>query len=109
MEFDPMAVSPISTNPALAAYAEATKRAQSGGDGAGNIAPSFRELLAQTATDAVNASRVGEAISVQAASGKVDLQDVVEAVNAAEISLQTVVAIRDRVISAYQEIMRMPI
>jgi flagellar hook-basal body complex protein FliE len=33
---------------------------------------------------------------------------VVEAVNAAEITLQTVVAVRDRIITAYQEIMRMP-
>jgi flagellar hook-basal body complex protein FliE len=32
----------------------------------------------------------------------------VEAVNAAEITLQTVVALRDRMISAYQEILRMP-
>jgi flagellar hook-basal body complex protein FliE len=33
---------------------------------------------------------------------------VVEAVNAAELTLQTVVAVRDRIIGAYQEIMRMP-
>ena len=37
------------------------------------------------------------------------LQDVVEAVTEAELSLQKVTAVRDRVISAYQEIMRMPI
>ncbi|MEM6903398.1 MAG: flagellar hook-basal body complex protein FliE, partial [Pseudomonadota bacterium] len=34
--------------------------------------------------------------------------DVVMAVNNAEITLQSVVSIRDRVISAYQEILRMP-
>ena len=106
-----MAVSSILTNPALRAYAEATERAQAGdGDNANQaIAPSFGQLLAQTASDAIDASRSSESISIQAASGRVDLQDVVEAVNAAEISLQTVVSIRDRVISAYQEIMRMPI
>lgn len=105
-----MAVPPIATNPALTAYAEAVKRAQSNVDDTNpSNAPSFSQLLAQTATDAVDASKASEAISIQAASGKVDLQDVVEAVNAAEISLQTVVSIRDRVISAYQEIMRMPI
>lgn len=105
-----MALPPIATNPALAAYAETAKRAQlNPGDTSQSGAPSFGQLLAQTATDAVDASRASESISLQAASGKVDLQDVVEAVNAAEISLQTVVSIRDRVISAYQEIMRMPI
>jgi len=104
-----MAVPSTATNPALQAYAEATKRAQSAGNDHQANMPSFGDLLAQTASDAVDASRASEAISIQAASGKVDLQDVVEAVNAAEISLQTVVSVRDRVISAYQEIMRMPI
>ena len=41
--------------------------------------------------------------------GKGDLVDVVSAVNAAEMSLETVVAIRDKVIAAYQDILRMPI
>lgn len=98
------------TNPALKAYAEATKRAASdpfGGPGAAT--PAFSDLLAQTVTDAIDASRAGESVSIQAVSGRANLQDVVEAVNAAEISLQTVVSIRDRVMSAYQEIMRMPI
>jgi flagellar hook-basal body complex protein FliE len=35
--------------------------------------------------------------------------DVVTAVSNAEMTLQTVVAVRDRVLNAYQEIMRMPI
>jgi flagellar hook-basal body complex protein FliE len=41
--------------------------------------------------------------------GKADLVDVVTAVSSAEASLETVMAIRDQVINAYQEIMRMPI
>ena len=41
--------------------------------------------------------------------GQANLQDVVEAVNAAEVTLQTVVAVRDRMIAAYQDIIRMPI
>jgi flagellar hook-basal body complex protein FliE len=51
----------------------------------------------------------GEQASLQAATGKADLAQVTEAVNNAEVAMQTVVAIRDRVISAYQDIMRMPI
>lgn len=98
------------TNPALAAYAETAKRAATGPDDAHQAAgPSFGDLLAQTVTDAIETGRAGESVSIQAASGRANLQDVVEAVNAAEISLQTVVSIRDRVMSAYQEIMRMPI
>lgn len=41
--------------------------------------------------------------------GKVDLTELVAAVSSAELTLNTVVAVRDKVISAYQDIIRMPI
>ena len=72
-------------------------------------APPFADLLAETLNDAVAVGRHGEAAATRAIAGPASLQDVVEAVNAAELSLRTVVAMRDRVIAAYQEIMRMPI
>ncbi len=103
-----MPSTPIQANPALAAYGEAAKRAAApAGDEPAK--PSFGDVLAQSVGDAIESSRTGEKASVQAMSGRADLGDVVEAVNAAEINLQTVVAIRDRVLSAYQEILRMPI
>jgi len=43
------------------------------------------------------------------AAGQADIVDVVNAVNAAEITLDTVVAVRDKVVQAYQSIMNMPI
>ncbi len=97
--------------PALAAYAQATERATTGtiGNNQQDAGPSFGDLLAQSVDNAIETNEASERISIQAASGQAGLQDVVEAVNAAEISLQTVVSIRDRVISAYQEILRMPI
>ena len=69
----------------------------------------FQTLLAETLNGAVTAGRAGEAATIDALAGRASLQDVVQAVNAAEITLQTVVAVRDRMIAAYQEIMRMPI
>lgn len=51
----------------------------------------------------------GEAVSAKAAVGKADLTEVVTAVTNAEVTLQTVTAVRDRVVNAYQEILRMPI
>jgi flagellar hook-basal body complex protein FliE len=69
---------------------------------------SFGNLLAQVLTGALDASRKGETQATRAIAGGADLQQVVEAVNAAELTLQTVVAVRDRIIGAYQEIMRMP-
>ena len=44
-----------------------------------------------------------------AVQGQGSLIDVVTAVSSAEASLETVIAVRDQVIQAYQEIMRMPI
>ena len=53
--------------------------------------------------------RSGEDASARAVTGEAELTEVVQAVTAAEVTLETVVAVRDRMISAYQEIMRMPI
>jgi flagellar hook-basal body complex protein FliE len=50
-----------------------------------------------------------EQMTVQAATGQAEMVDVVTAVAAAEVQLETVVAVRDQVIRAYQEILRMPI
>lgn len=105
-----MPLSPLVAQPALAAYAQAAERKVDGAGADRDAAvPKFGDVLANTISEAVDTSQTSENVSIRAASGQGDLQDVVEAVNAAEISLQTVVSIRDRVISAYQEIMRMPI
>ena len=55
-----------------------------------------------------NTKKAEHQIAAQAA-GKAELIDVVTAISAAEASLETVMAVRDQVINAYQEIMRMPI
>lgn len=105
-----MPLPPTVAHPALTAYTQAAKRAANAPDDQQGIpAPKFGDLLAKSIDEAVESSKASEDISIQAASGQSNLQDVVEAVNAAEISLQTVVSIRDRVITAYQEILRMPI
>lgn len=69
----------------------------------------FADALRTATASAVEALRGGEAQTLEAAAGKADINEVVIAVSQAEIALQTVVAVRDRVIQAYQEILRMPI
>lgn len=69
----------------------------------------FGEMLTEALQDTVNAQKAAEATAARAVNGKADVTDVVTAVTNAEVALDTVVAVRDRVISAYQEIMRMPI
>jgi flagellar hook-basal body complex protein FliE len=103
---------PVNTvaNPAAAAsaYANTAKTAQMPGIEAGK-GDSFADVMKKTALDAVETLHAGEKASAQAVMGTANLTDVVEAVTAAELTLQTAVALRDRMLSAYQEIMRMPI
>ena len=102
----------LSVNPAaINAYAQAAKMAASGGEVAATAVPgsSFGDVLSGVVNDAISANRAAETKAASLVQGKGDLIDVVSAVNAAEMTLETVVAIRDRVISAYQDIMRMPI
>ena len=69
----------------------------------------FGDILKSTMTNVVQASRHAESQIAAQVAGKAELIDVVTAISAAETSLETVMAVRDQVISAYQEIMRMPI
>jgi flagellar hook-basal body complex protein FliE len=69
----------------------------------------FTSALKDAAQGAIDSLREGEQKSMQGVAGNVDIRDVVMAVNNAEVTLQTVVAVRDKVIAAYQDIMRMPI
>lgn len=69
----------------------------------------FSDFLKDKSRESIDTLKAGEAASARAVTGEADLTDVVEAVTAAELTLQTVVSVRDRMISAYQEIMRMPI
>ena len=69
----------------------------------------FAAMLQQAMGEAVQVSRAAETQMSAQAQGRAELVDVVTAVAQAEVSLETVVSIRDQMINAYQEIMRMPI
>lgn len=71
--------------------------------------PSFQELLTQTATESVQTIRAGEAAAVAGVQGQMPMQKVVEATMAMESALKVTVALRDRVVEAYQEVMRMSV
>lgn len=72
-------------------------------------AEGFSGLLASTLDGVAEAGRRADAQALSVAGGKANVVDVVTAVAESETALQTLVAVRDRVISAYEEIMRMPI
>lgn len=111
-----MAINGTNSANAASAYAQAANRIIEGGEdktggtsGVGSSGPSFADLIKDSIGGAIATTKVSESASVNAISGKADVVDLVTAINDAEMTLQTVVAVRDRVVQAYQEIMRMPI
>lgn len=69
----------------------------------------FSAVLAQFASNATDTLKAGEAAALSGLQGKASVQQVVEAVLSAEQTLQTAIAIRDKVVSAYLELSRMSI
>ncbi|MEZ5892744.1 MAG: flagellar hook-basal body complex protein FliE [Parvularculaceae bacterium] len=96
---------------AAQAYAQAARSAASAAaePAAEAAKPNFGELVKNAIADTASSLKAGEAASAQVAAGEANLVDVVTAISAAEVSLETALAVRNRVIEAYQEIMRMPI
>ena len=103
-----MAIDKINPAAAANAYTNLQNVGKTGGV-KGNDKVNFGDLVKDVARDSVDTIRAGEKVSAQAVTGNATLTDVVQAITDAEMTLQTVVAVRDRMISAYQEIMRMPI
>ena len=100
-------------NNAIAAYSNAARSFQSGDSGkteaVSGSGSDFASLLRDGAKNAIDAGKKSEELAKQAITGKADVRDVVAAVNNAELTLQTVVAVRDKVINAYSDILKMPI
>ena len=69
----------------------------------------FGNMLQSALEDTVGLQKASEKMTIQGIQGKADIQDVVLAVSNAEVALQTVVAVRDTAIKAYQSILQMPI
>ena len=83
-----------------------------GGDGVGRgdiVGESFANALRETAQDTITTLNAAEKQGLAAAAGQADMAQLVTSVSEADVTLQTVVAVRDKVIGAYQEILKMPI
>ena len=70
---------------------------------------SFASLLKSTLDNVSAAGRKSDAQAMAMASGKANLVDVVTAVAETEVAVSTMVSVRDKVIQAYEDIMKMPI
>jgi flagellar hook-basal body complex protein FliE len=89
-------------------YAKSAKSAGMQSVAAPSNGPNFGDILRDASESAINTMHQGERMSARAIIGDADLTDVVQAVTNAEVTLQTITAVRDKMIGAYQEILRMP-
>ncbi len=93
------------------AYASAARAFDPSGAASkgGSNDQSFATLLKDTLDGVATAGRKSDAQAMAMASGKANIVDVVTAVAETEVAVSTMVSVRDKVIQAYEDIMKMPI
>jgi flagellar hook-basal body complex protein FliE len=90
----------------LAKLTDPSSLTKGAGDAAG---PSFSAMVKEAVGALSKTTHNADTQSQAAAVGKANMVDVVTAVAESEVAIDTLVSVRDKVISAYEEIMRMPI
>ena len=78
------------------------------GSDATSFKPDFDELITEALDKARDAGYEGESMSAKSLANKAEYHELVTAVNNADLTMRTVVAVRDKMISAYQDIIKMP-
>jgi flagellar hook-basal body complex protein FliE len=99
-------IATITVTPAAAADAYSRTAA---GSTAESASTDFGATLQRALGDAVATGQDAEAKAMQAIQGGGNITEVVTAISRAQLALQSTTAIRDRVVQAYQDIIKMPI
>jgi flagellar hook-basal body complex protein FliE len=103
---------PINAANAYASIARLGGNNPLGGGGASaseDSGTSFASVLKQAIGEVDQIGRRSDAQTRAVATGKANMVDVVTAVSQTEVAIDAVVAVRDKIISAYEDIMKMPI
>lgn len=95
------AIGSLVTSLALDQVSQAVAPRQGAGAGFGQVFAEVGEMIDRL--------KSAEATSISAIEGRAPVQEMVESVVAAEQSLHTALAIRDKIVSAYQVLSQMPI
>jgi flagellar hook-basal body complex protein FliE len=104
-----MAVNALTVTPSAAAsaYARVAGGDDSGDSGSG--LQSFGAALSNALGGVVQTGQQADAQAVQGLTGQGDVTQIVTSVTQAQLALQTTVALRDKMVEAYQSIINMPI
>ncbi|PTX57576.1 flagellar hook-basal body complex protein FliE [Litoreibacter ponti] len=73
------------------------------------LAPTPKDAMADAAQSFASVLQQGEAAAMASMRGESDPHALVEALTQTELAVQTAVSVRDKVVEAYQEILRMPV
>jgi len=102
--------SPVSAVGAYAAAARLlTDPTQAAAAADGGTGTSFASVLKEAIASVNELGHKSDAQTRSMVSGKSNMVDVVTAVSETEVAIDAVVAVRDKVIAAYEDIMKMPI
>ena len=71
--------------------------------------PDFSTMIGQAAQSAVQTMHDAERVTASGIAGKTDTQAVVQALTNAELTMQTAVAVRDKILGAYNDVMHMAV
>ena len=93
------------------AYANLARILDTGGAGKGaeTSGPSFSAVLKDAIGSVMDVGRKSDHQTVAMAAGKANVMDVVTAVAETDVAVSTLVSVRDKVIAAYEDIMKMSI
>ena len=100
----------VPINQAISAYNKATEKVTEGlGVKEESKGQDFSNLVKDSVRKAISDNKDAEKLSMAAIAGKADINEVVTAVAEAEVTVQAVVNIRDKVLESYKQIIRMPV
>ena len=105
----------IPFNAVASAYSNASKligdsaKSSPGAAGKGAQGTDFGKILSDQLQGVMDAGKKSDQMSLDMVNGKANVVDVVTAISQTQLAMESMVAVRDKVISAYEEIMRMPI
>lgn len=103
-------INSVVTSPAiLSAYKNSQNLSVGKANATNNPDASFANVLGAAVSDVTETVREADKSAVAGLKGEISTQQIVEATMELETSLRVAVSVRDKVVQAYQEILRMPI
>jgi flagellar hook-basal body complex protein FliE len=93
----------------IGSTAQSGKTASAVSELSGATPDGFAGLVREAIEATTQQAQQADQVAAQGVVGNADIVDVVTAISETELTIETIVGLRDRVIGAYESIMRMPI